>query len=485
MRNGTVKYLTLAAAIVITVTMTTPSPATTTCGDADDNGVVSVSDALQVLQAAVNGADCEVWLCDTNDDGAFSVTDVLLTLQRSVDEKVKLFCAEGVNPGDINDGQFNIINDDNTLDAEVVVQAEDVEIVDADPGSAFVFGNMGSPPAEPVLTLVAEVTPPQLDGQTLQAVSAHRYGYNDDFLVSYMMVGAPYKGCVDYISMRTPSNPRLRSRVTFSDADAINVTSRGSRVYVAQASDDVALSSPAALERVRLFGPWFINWGRARIDLTSFAGTSVTVNGNSIVTTSGNTGHLASVGYSSLAADRTPVALDDLRWAEVYDDKIVTVQGTPGRLAVFNADDFSLVASYPFAGADVPEAKSAVDVVGGKAFIAAGSAGVQVLSINSGQVLGSLATPSVAGLDPSVVVTNAVAASGDLVFMSNGEGGVFVARADHDFESSGSETPVTLTMLGQLQFGQLESVNHVEYNGDFLVVTAGLGGVKVVTVNDD
>ncbi len=83
------------------------------------------------------------------------------------------------------------------------------------------------------------------------------------------------------------------------------------------------------------------------------------------------------------------------------------------------------------------------------------------------------------------MVTNAVAVADDLVFVSNGEGGVFVARGDQDFDSTGSETPVNLMMLGQLQFGVLESVNHVEYNGDFLVVTAGLGGVKVVTVNDN
>ena len=81
-----------------------------------------------------------------------------------------------------------------------------------------------------------------------------------------------------------------------------------------------------------------------------------------------------------------------------------------------------------------------------------------------------------------MVVTNAVAVDGDLMFISNGEAGVYVATSELDFEDHDCDESPEITMLGQLQFGDLESVNHVEYENDYLFVAAGLGGVKVVEV---
>lgn len=37
-------------------------------------------------------------------------------------------------------------------------------------------------------------------------------------------------------------------------------------------------------------------------------------------------------------------------------------------------------------------------------------------------------------------------------------------------------------MLGQLQFDNLQSVNHVVYRDDLFFIVAGLGGIKVVEV---
>ncbi len=38
-------------------------------------------------------------------------------------------------------------------------------------------------------------------------------------------------------------------------------------------------------------------------------------------------------------------------------------------------------------------------------------------------------------------------------------------------------------MLGQLQFGTVQSVNHVAYKSDHLFIAAGLGGLKIVKVH--
>jgi hypothetical protein len=144
----------------------------------------------------------------------------------------------------------------------------------------------------------------------------------------------------------------------------------------------------------------------------------------------------------------------------------------------------NLLNTFPFPGANVPESKSTVEIMGGKAFIAAGPEGVQILCLDNGQVVGSVPRPDpvVLGLDPAVVVTNAVSVDGDVMFISNGEAGIYVARGAEDFGNSGCAQQ-EITVLGHLRFDDLQSANHVDFKTRWLVVAAGLGGVKVVKVN--
>ena len=165
------------------------------------------------------------------------------------------------------------------------------------------------------------------------------------------------------------------------------------------------------------------------------------------------------------------------------------MQGTPGRLAIFEEGSFpggqmDLVATYNFPGADVAEAKSAMDIAGGKAFVAAGPDGVQIVCLADGSILGNVPRPDPAsvGLSPDVVVTNAVAVEEDLMFISNGEAGVYVATVAQNFEDTGC-TAQNASVIGQLQFDNLQSVNHVSYRDGYLFVAAGLGGVKIVEVD--
>jgi hypothetical protein len=140
--------------------------------------------------------------------------------------------------------------------------------------------------------------------------------------------------------------------------------------------------------------------------------------------------------------------------------------------------------TFPFPGANVPESKSTADIAGGKAFIAAGPDGVQIVCLDNGQVIGSVPRPDPAslGLDPSVVVTNAVTVDEDLMFISNGEAGVYFARGREDFTESGCG-PQQIDLVGQLVFPGLQSANQVAFDDRHLVIAAGLGGVKVVRVN--
>ena len=170
--------------------------------------------------------------------------------------------------------------------------------------------------------------------------------------------------------------------------------------------------------------------------------------------------------------------------------RLVVVQGTPGRISVFAEGSFpggsmTLLNTFPFPGADVPESKSTIEISGGKAFIAAGPAGVQIVCLDNGQVVGSVPRPDPAalGLDPSVVVTNAVTVDEDVLFISNGEAGIYVARGSRDFDQTACGETQQITVLGKLRFDDLQSANHIDFKNRWLAVAAGLGGVKLVRVS--
>jgi len=334
------------------------------------------------------------------------------------------------------------------------------------------------------LKLKAEVAPPTVGGQVLQATSVSMVG--NLAVVSYNMIGNPYLGAVDVIDVNPGGQPRLTSRALFQNADINAVSVSGANVYVAEATGDTGFQAPAVFEVMQLVGNNLVLNGNRRKGLTSYAGTGVAASGTRAYATSGNTGALFVIDPVTLTPLDT-ILLHDARWVTVAGGKIIVVQGTPGQISVFNETTLAPVGTFTFKGADIAESKSTVEVAGGKAFIAAGDSGVQVLSASTGLVVGSVPRPNPdsLGLSPSVVVTNSASVDADLLFISNGEAGVYVAQGSQAFSATGAETQQTITMLGKLRFANLQSANHVAYSADkkYLIIAAGLGGLKIVQVN--
>jgi hypothetical protein len=306
-------------------------------------------------------------------------------------------------------------------------------------------------------------------------------------VVSYNMRGNPYVGAVDVFDLSNNNVPVLTSRALFQNADMNSVFASGTSLYVAEATGDTGFVSPAVFEVMQLVGNNLTLLGNRRMAMSSFAGTSATATATQAYATSGDNGALFVINPVTFTRiDSIP--LHDARWVSVAGGKIAVVQGTPGKLAVYNEATRAPIGTWAFTGANVAESKSTVQLVGGKAFIGAGTGGVQILSAATGLVVGSVARPSPAslGLADSVVVTNAVSIDSDLLFISNGEAGVYVARGSQAFSATGSETAQTITMLGKLRFANLQSVNHVAYSTQdgYLIIAAGLGGLKMVKVNN-
>jgi hypothetical protein len=395
-------------------------------------------------------------------------------------------------PGFESDGRIDVTNDEGALDARTEHPNTNVPI---DPDSTAPAAGPAMAPARApssiTLTLIGEIAPPSLGGQVLQATSV--WATRDDrAIVSYGFVGSPAIGGLDYFTRLLNNSPKLSSSLTFADSDAWGVYTDGQWAYVATATLDPTFAFPAVLERIRITGDKFrIDPGNARVQLGSFAATSAVSTGLVIYTTSGDGGAV----YALDAGDLSVLAeypLDNARWVALDEanGRVVVVQGTPGRLAVFDEGSFpggsmTLLNTFSFPGADVAESKSTVEVLGGKAFVAAGPEGVQVVCLDDGSIVGSVPIPDPAslGLDPSVVVTNAVTVEGDVMFISNGEAGVYAAAGAADFASTACTAPQSISVLGRLRFANLQSANHVAYRDDALFVAAGLGGTKIVDVD--
>ncbi len=387
------------------------------------------------------------------------------------------------------DGRLTVTNDEAALSERLSYVEVDVPIDAASPAP---FGGAAAPPTRSSvkLTLVAELEPPTVGGQVVQATAIsppRRF----TFLVSYNTQGSPFVGAVDYVINPFGLTPRLVSAVTFSDSDVSAVGLDDDWFYAAQATGASGFATPAAIERLTLASSGILLENNDRFDLTSFAATSVLPLEAQVYVTTGDDGHVYALDVSDMSTVGR-FALDDARWVahDADNGRIVVLQGTPGRISVFQEGTFpggsmTLLNTFPFPGADVPQSKSTVEVVGGRAFIAAGPEGVQVMCLDDGQIVGSVPRPDPGplGLDPSVVVTNAVTVDEDLMFISNGEAGVYIAAADADFASTPCDAPLNVTMLGHLRFEDLQSVNHVDYENKRLLIAAGLGGLKIVRVN--
>ncbi|HEY6952262.1 MAG TPA: hypothetical protein VI758_07630 [Bacteroidota bacterium] len=390
---------------------------------------------------------------------------------------VQLFisCAKNnpTSPSDTS-GRISVNNNEQDLNLRVIVKNDSVTV---DSVSGL---RKGSQTQAFSMTLVAEISPPVVNGQSLQATSVSlsgQFGY-----IGYNLRGNTYAGGVDIVQLKGTKSATIRSEATFNDTKVSSVSfdNNTGNLYLAEACGNPVFGSPAVAEVMKTSGNKLSATGGVQSVLTSFVATSIAVGSGKIFATTGNTGGLYTLTTDSLKSQSfSPIT--DARWVDFDANYIAVVQGG-GHLTVFNAVTGNLINTFTFTGTSIPESKSTVRIIGGKALIAAGDGGVKLMNLATGTIVGSIPRTIVAGLDSSLSVTNAVDGSGQYIYISNGEAGVYVAHASQALENPSGDTPIALTVLGKLQFASLQSVNHVAFDGSTLVIASGLGGVKVVNV---
>lgn len=383
-----------------------------------------------------------------------------------------------LNQSNQSNGRITITNNDSDLSRLIRYVDEDVVIGKSEVGAAALGSVIEDDTPDFSLRLVAEVLSPAIEGETLQATSVSiKHG---KAVVSYNMAGDKYLGGIQLFDITDIKRPSLNSQIVFNDTDINAVTVSGDKVYGVGATGRGEFDDPAVMEVIKIISNKMVLEDNKRIGLASYAGTSV-ISGtsNRIFAASGSAGGLTGVDEETFAVEDYN-ALDDARWVDVYNDRVAVVQGGTeyGQLSIFDSTKGSLswLNTFTFNGAMDAEAKTTVEVAGNKAFIAAGTAGVQILSINSGDVIGTIENSDTA-------VANAVTVDNDLLFISGGAG-VYVAQLAKPASTSNDVDPLDITLIGKLKFDDLQSVNHVAYRDKYLFVAAGLGGLKIVRVDD-
>ena len=306
-----------------------------------------------------------------------------------------------VTPVDQADGRITITNNEAVMAGRMIYPGTPVPIDDPLPGlSQSMRPQAPRPPQKEELemTLESEVRPPTIDGATVQATSVAIQG-TDKVMVSYNMRGAPRLGAIDWITKLT-KKPQISASATFNDTDISALSMDGNYVYAAASTEPVEFPFPAVLERLRLKRNKFILDDNLRVPLTSYVATSTLVTDKVVYATSGNTAAMCSPSTrkTSITSGRVLPARRPLGG--------MGRGGRPDRRGPGNTRThlglrrrrvlrwiLNLLNTFPFPGADVPESKSTVEISGGKAFIAAGPEGVQIVCLDNGEVIGSVPRP--------------------------------------------------------------------------------------------
>jgi len=324
------------------------------------------------------------------------------------------------------------------------------------------LSNQGRKGKDFELVLKGELLPPRVDGNLLQATSVSRKG---KFLgISYNYAGEIYAGAIDMLT----DDLEVTSQAIFVDSDINELEFYANALYFAGGT---SASANTAFVGKLDFNPGkgeFSNNSAVIREVGSYTANSVTEFGGVIYATSGNDANNGGGVYrfdSGLGSSRYQ-AVADARWMVGSGSKVFCVTGDPATLLSFDRNNLKQEAEFSHEAQTLPESKMTISIDDDMIFIAGGENGVLVYDFNGNQI---------AHLTfDSGCITNAVSAEDGKLFISNGESGVYVAGYDDD----------EVEVIGKLELGAHESVNHILVDKDYLYVASGLGGVKMIEIKD-
>ncbi|WP_282111726.1 hypothetical protein [Maribacter stanieri] len=321
------------------------------------------------------------------------------------------------------------------------------------------------------LSLVAQIAPPSFDnGENLAATHVALdgdYGY-----VSYNTVGQDYVGAIDVIDISDPTDPRVTSRLYYTNADLNSIAYDNGYVYVAGGVDSeqsVTATANSLIAKIAVSG------GRLNTsDITygfqeGFNATDVRIIDNKAIVTSGQDGFVVVYDKNDLSA-LNEAAFSDLRSVAYSGSEIAVLDAAQG--VTFLDQSLNVIRNINIDSDFGVDAKRTLDFSNENIVVAEGTKGAGVYNATSGsfvEYLPILTNPENA--EPGEIVTNGVAVNEDVLLMANGAGGLSLSES-----KDGSAVGVGVIEL-------TGSINYVTSKGDYIFAASGTKGFQIIKLN--
>ncbi len=412
-------------------------------GDVTNNAYIYVGENLYVSE----GAQFYV--------GDFSYTDVnLLSIKDSI-----------MNVGD-NLGvifyRSSLYNTSGYVDPLVLVtNEEDV---------CYIPSSICSPGygTQPEFTLVAELNPPTLNGETLSATGVEVY--DDVAYVSYHLNGEDYGSAIDVVSL-SDGSPSIEQQLSSESFDfnelKIDTLKTGDtrKVWVMgsqKLSSANSFDSPAALVVFDMTDDGLLVPDFSSLtDLLGYSGNSITSFDGRLLAVSGSNGGITSMSYPDGTSPVT-YPLENAKYLSAFDETAIclTASNTAANLYQFKNNDFSQASKVIELDVIQPyDGKLVVHIDEGNAYVASGQNGLKVYDIADLSEVGSY--------DISSGVTNGVTTDDQFVYLANGSKGLLILNK------------FSLTELACYDFdGSANFVTSTD-NG-YIFLANGRGGLKII-----
>jgi hypothetical protein len=307
---------------------------------------------------------------------------------------------------------------------------------------------------EHVFRLVAHVSSPIHMGDTLQAT--HVDVSENNALVSYNLVGTPWKGAIDVFDISDPKLPVLLQTLMFPESDVNAVLLQGDTLYWVGASgtfEEKGMKSPALMSQARFFG--LVDTIHFHTDVPSYSANALHVS-DRVRITSGSDGGLFSGDVL--------VSVPDARSLVRYDDISYVLSGD-GNLYV--CDDHTVLTTHTVSGTLQPWAKSQMDNSDDLLCLALNDRGIQTMKTD-GTLIQHFERP---GPEPDDV-TNSLSFNEHMLFVAQGASGLQLFMNDGD----------SLFFDGTFTFEDRTSANYVLSRDDHVFVASGMEGLKILTI---
>lgn len=322
------------------------------------------------------------------------------------------------------------------------------------------------------LSLIAQIIPPSFKGGE-NLTASHVTVHADIAYVTYNTIDDVYVGAIDAINIKNPFQPRIVSRLYYSNADINSVAYESGYIYIVggvDAEKSVRATTNSFVAKIPASNGFIdINGGITYGFQNGFVGTDIAILDTKLFVSSGKDGSLSVYDKNNLKT-LNDMPFKDLRSVASKNNTIAVLDASSG---VHILDENLMLLKEIAINGDFGIAdKRTLDFSDDRVFVSEGAKGVGVYEISSGNLISTipiLLNPE--GSNTTDNVTNAVSLNEGIILMANGGAGLSLSE-----EKSNTAEPVGVIDLDG-------SINYVVSKGDFIFAASGKSGLQIIKMN--